>query len=225
MCGRFINTHKAGEIAELLDATDKADEVLVPNYNVAPSQPILAAIETKEHERQVRTMKWGLVPSWSKTPAGGAKMINARLETVATKPAFRTSFARRRCLIPADGFYEWQKTEDGKQPYFIRRPDSGVITFAGIFDIWSDAEDRKLVTCSILTTTAYDDMGKIHDRSPVLVPPVAWDAWLDRENTDPSEVTALLQPLAQGSLISYPVDKAVGNVRNNDPFLIEPVSP
>lgn len=224
MCGRFINTHTASEIAQLLGAEDKADEVQVPNFNVAPSQPILTAIETKAHERQIRTMKWGLVPSWSKSPAGGAKMINARMETVATKPAFRTSFARRRCLIPADGFYEWQKTDDGKQPYFIRRPDSGLITFAGLFDIWSDAEDRKLVTCSIITTSACDDMGKIHDRSPVLVPPDRWDEWLDRDNTDAESLTDILVPVASGSLITYPVDKAVGNVRNNDPSLIEPVT-
>jgi putative SOS response-associated peptidase YedK len=187
--------------------------------------------------RELRLVRWGLVPSWAKDAASGARMINARAETVAVKPAFRGAFARRRCIIPADGYYEWQAAVDkmdkkAKQPFYIYRSDGGILCFAGIYELWrdgavpSDHEDAWLWTASIITTEATDEIGAIHDRTPMVIPPESWEDWLDPANKDKEPLLAMMLPATSsgaGGLASHPVSTAVNSVRNNGPDLIEPL--
>jgi len=180
-------------------------------------------------------VRWGLVPSWAKDISIGSKMINARAETVSEKPAFRAAFARRRCLLPADGYYEWQQPPPGssgrKQPYFICRPDHGPLAFAGVYELWRDRALPRdhpgawLWTAAIITTTAPDELGEIHDRMPMVIDPASWADWLDPVSTDPGDVRALLVPAAASGLMSYPVSLAVNSVRNNGPELIDAADP
>jgi putative SOS response-associated peptidase YedK len=187
--------------------------------------------------RELRLVRWGLVPSWAKDAAGGARMINARAETVAVKPAFRGAFARRRCIIPADGYYEWQAAVDkedkkAKQPFYIYRSDGGILCFAGIYELWRDGsvpadhEDAWLWTASIITTEATDEIGAIHDRTPMVIPPKSWDDWLDPANNEKELLLATMLPATSsgaGGLASHPVSTTVNSVRNNGPDLIEPL--
>jgi putative SOS response-associated peptidase YedK len=180
--------------------------------------------------RQLRTLRWGLVPSWSKDPKGGARMINARIETVTEKPAFRKAAARRRCLLPAEGYYEWQKTDQGKVPYFLHDPDGHLLAMAGLYELWRDptlADDdpnRWLWTCTVITQQAPDLLGEIHDRNPVLVPRPLWAAWLDCSSDDPATARTILDQIPEARLEPYVVSPAVGNVRNDGPELIEAVA-
>ncbi len=185
--------------------------------------------------RELRVVRWGLVPFWAKDTSIGSRMINARAETVSEKPAFRSAFAKRRCLLPADGYYEWQPPPAGtkarKQPYFICRPDRGVLAFAGLYEFWRDkslpADDPAswLWTSTVITTTAPDELGEIHDRMPMVIGQESWADWLDPGNTDVADVRALLAPAATTGLISYPVAALVNSVRNNGPELIEQADP
>jgi putative SOS response-associated peptidase YedK len=185
--------------------------------------------------RELRVVRWGLVPSWAKDVSIGSRLINARAETVSSKPAFRRAFARRRCLLPADGFYEWQAAGDGpgarKQPYFIHRADGGILAFAGIYELWRDGDapdgdpDAWLWTAAIITTRAEDEVGRIHDRMPMVIEPARWADWLDPGQADEATLHALLAPAASGGLASYPVSTEVNAVRHNGPGLIEPVHP
>ena len=225
---------------------DRADTDLAPDYNVAPTKRIYAVLTRNSGspqdsapagdepaERQLRVVRWGLVPYWAKDRAIGSRMINARAETVAAKPAFRRAFARRRCLLPADGFYEWQQVADGggkrKQPYYIYRSDGGVLAFAGLYELWRDPSvpeddpDSWLWTATIITTRAEDEVGQIHDRMPMVIESSAWAEWLDPGLTAAADVTPLLVPASSGALTSYPVSTAVNNVRNNGPELREPL--
>jgi putative SOS response-associated peptidase YedK len=186
----------------------------------------------KDIARELRVVRWGLVPSWAKDPAVGSRMINARAETVDAKPSFRSAFAKRRCLLPADGFYEWLKvTEDDKtrkQPYYIHRSDGGPLAFAGLYELWRDKsvpdEDPHawLWTAVIITTEAQDEVGRIHDRMPMVIAPGSWADWLDPGLTEPAQVHPLLAPASVSGLASYPVGPEVNNVRNNGPGLLEP---
>jgi putative SOS response-associated peptidase YedK len=222
---------------------DRVEADLQPDYNVAPTKPVYAVLtrgprssadsasSEEPPERQLRVVRWGLVPYWAKDPAIGSRMINARAETVAEKPAFRRAFARRRCLLPADGFYEWQQVTDGggkrKQPYYIYRADGGGLAFAGLYELWRDSsvpEDHPggwLWTATIITTRAQDEVGRIHDRMPMVIEPSAWQDWLDPGNTDVADVGRLLVPAASGGLTTHPVSTAVNNVRNNGPGLTD----
>jgi putative SOS response-associated peptidase YedK len=190
--------------------------------------------------RELRVVRWGLVPFWAKDVSIGSRLINARAETVSTKPAFRRAFARRRCLLPADGFYEWQAPGDGpagdaprprKQPYFIHRADGGVLAFAGIYELWRDKDaadddpDAWLWTAAIITTQAPDDLGRIHDRTPMVIEPARWADWLDPQQADEAALHALLAPAVAGALSSYPVSTEVNSVKHNGPGLIEPADP
>ena len=189
--------------------------------------------------RELRVVRWGLVPFWAKDVSIGSRLINARAETVSTKPAFRRAFARRRCLLPADGFYEWQAAGDGpagdaprprKQPYFIHRADGGVLAFAGIYELWRDKDaaddpDAWLWTAAIITTQAPDDLGRIHDRTPMVIEPARWAEWLDPQQADEAALHALLAPAVAGALSSYPVSTEVNSVKHNGPGLIEPADP
>ena len=185
--------------------------------------------------RELRVVRWGLVPFWAKDVSIGSRMINARAETVSEKPAFRSAFARRRCLLPADGYYEWQRPPSGtsgpKQPYFICRPDHGPLAFSGLYELWRDRAlpredpDAWLWTATIITTTAPDELGEIHDRMPMVIDPASWADWLDPGNADSGDLKALLTPAAASGLMSYPVSLAVNSVRNNGPELIAAADP
>ena len=243
MCGRYASSRKPEDLVEEFEI-DKVEvaETLVPDYNVAPTKQVYAVVQrprssedkTGPSERQLRTLKWGLVPFWAKDPSIGSKLINARMETVHEKPAFRRPFASRRCLLPADGYYEWyateQRTKAGKpvkQPFFIHPADDGVLAMAGLYEIWRDPtrEDddpaRFSWTCTVLTTTAEDAVGHIHDRMPLLVEPERYAAWLDPSVSAVDELTRLLVPAAPGRLEAYPVSTLVNNVRNNGPELLD----
>jgi putative SOS response-associated peptidase YedK len=185
--------------------------------------------------RELRVVRWGLVPSWAKDPSMGGRLINARAETVDSKPAFRKAFARRRCLLPADGYYEWQPREvDGrtiKQPYYISRADGGPLAMAGIYELWRDQavpddhERAWLWTAAIITTNAPDELGRIHDRMPMIIGADSWTDWLDPASDDPADLRALLAPAVSGGLVWRPVSTEVNSVRHNGAQLIEPIEP
>ena len=248
MCGRYASSRRPEDLAEEfeIDRTTLAETVtepLEPDYNVAPTKPVYAVVtrppageREEEPERQLRVLRWGLVPFWAKDPAIGSRLINARMETVGEKPAFRQAFTRRRCLLPADGYFEWyptqQKTKAGKplkQPFFIRPKDDRVMAMAGLYEIWRDPTrddedpERFRWTCTVLTTTAEDEVGRIHDRMPMLVEPERYAAWLDPTRNDPEELRGLLVPAAPGRLAAYPVSTRVNSVRNNGAELVEPL--
>jgi len=244
MCGRYASSRRPEDLIEEFEVVaDRTTTALAPDYNVAPTKQVYAVVErppSKESEeppeRQLRVLTWGLVPSWAKDPKIGNRMINARLETVADKPAYRRAFAARRCLLPADGYFEWYATQEltasgkpRKQPFFIRPADHGTLAMAGLYEIWRDptrAEDdpeRFRWTCTVITTDAEDDLGHIHDRMPLMVEPDRWGAWLDPRPAERDDLLALLQPAAPGRLEAYPVSTKVGNVAHNGPELIEPL--
>lgn len=223
---------------------------LAPDYNVAPTKEVYAVVERPPRndgrdgaeqpaERQLRVVTWGLVPSWAKDPKIGNRLINARMETVAEKPAFRRAFERRRAILPADGYYEWYLPEGGpqtlagrprKQPYFIRPRDGSILAMAGLYELWRDptkADDdpsRWRWTCTVITTDAEDDLGRIHDRMPLMLTPDRYDAWLDPDHHDHDALLALLRPATPGLLEAYPVSTLVSNVANNGPELVEPLA-
>ncbi|MFB9312499.1 SOS response-associated peptidase [Nocardioides plantarum] len=251
MCGRYASSRRPDDLVDEFDvAESRVEEALEPDYNVAPTKDVYAVLERPpsardesaaergpdaEPHRQLRVLRWGLVPSWAKDPSIGSRMINARMETVAAKPAFRRAFAKRRCLLPADGYFEWYETEavtargkPVKQPYFIRPRDGGTLAMAGLYEIWRDPTrdeddpDRFRWTCTVITTDAADDLGRIHDRMPLMVEPDRWGSWLD-PRTDHDDLLDLLVPASPGRLEAYPVSTAVGNVRNNGPQLLDPL--
>jgi len=248
MCGRYATTTSATVLLDEFDVAVPPDEELPPDYNVAPTKQVYAVLERRPRgtdsdvapARQLRAMRWGLVPSWAKDPSIGNRMINARLETAAEKPAFRKAFAERRCVLPADGYYEWYtpdepdapKGKNGKpvkQPFFIHRADGTSLAMAGLYEFWRDPTRERddplawLVTTTILTTTATDDLGRIHDRAPLLVERDDLHRWLDPDVTDVEGLAGLLVPAAPGLLEAYPVSTDVNSVKNNDPSLIEPL--
>ena len=248
MCGRYASSQRPEDLIEEFEVVEnRVPAPLEPDWNVAPTKEVYAVLERPprtgtdgvQHptQRQLRTLTWGLVPSWAKDPAIGNRMINARMETAAEKPAFRKAMRARRCLLPADGYYEWYVTEastpggkPSKQPYFIAPADGGVLAMAGLFEIWRDPErsdddpDRFRWTCTVLTTEATDDLGRIHDRMPLMVERDAWDRWLDPTLDGVEDAKSLLVPAIPGRLRACPVSAAVGNVRNNGPHLVEPLS-
>lgn len=245
MCGRFVAARKRLELLEEFAATrDAVAADRNPDYNVAPTKRIYAVLDHQEArttgnagdpppERELRLVRWGLVPSWAKDTSGGARMINARSETVAVKPAFRAAFARRRCLIPADGYYEWMTEGKAKKPFYIYRADGGILAFAGIYELWrnslvpDDHEDAWYWSASVITTQAADDIGRIHDRTPMIIAPDHWTDWLDPANRDKELLLSVMRPATasgSGGLASHPVSTAVNSVRNNGPSLIEPLS-
>ncbi len=232
MCGRYVSATPPDEIASYFGAQPPgADQALEPNHNVAPTQAVHAVRETGG-VRVLDTLRWGLVPFWAKDPRIGSRMINARAETVASKNAFRRPLAKRRCIIPADGFYEWHLAEGSKrkQPMFVSRPDGEPFAFAGLWEVWrdrnnsdTDGEPRELHSCTIITCAANDAMAQIHDRMPVMLPPAAWDAWLDPSDTDGAAAAGLLVPAPSALIRIHPVSTEVNNSRNNGPHLTDPV--
>jgi putative SOS response-associated peptidase YedK len=238
MCGRYAASRRPEDLVEEFEVDGLPEQVLEPSYNVAPTQTVYAVVErTPKDEperapvRSLQPVKWGLVPSWAKDPSIGNRMINARMETVAEKPAYKKAFAKRRCLLPADGYFEWYgETKGKKQPFFIHPSDGSVLAMAGLYELWRDKSkadddpDRWLWTCTVLTTSAEDDLGRIHDRMPLLVERQRYHAWLDPAKDDPDELRGLLVPAAPGRLTAWPVSTDVNNVRNNNPHLVEPIA-
>jgi putative SOS response-associated peptidase YedK len=239
VCGRYVNVASNADLTDEFDVEEVVGDDPGPSWNVAPTDPVRVIVERPPREpdapaarvRQLRTVTWGLVPNWSKDAKRGAKMINARIETVTAKPAFKTAAARRRCLVPALGYYEWQKTDHGKVPYFLHDPNGRMLAMAGLYELWRDPGKSKddpgrwLWTCTIITQEAPDLLGVIHDRNPVVVPPELRDQWLDCSSEDAATATRVLVQIPQARLDPYVVSAAVGNVRNNGPELIEPVDP
>ncbi len=228
MCGRFASTTPPDKLAAYFGAEapmDADDEEHAPDFNVAPTRDV-PVVRIREDERHLDFLRWGLVPRWAKDLRIGSKMINARAETVATKNAYRSAFKRRRCIVSADGFYEWKRLDPKtKQPMYIHRTDGDPLAFAGLFERWTDAENlREIHTCTIITTTPNATMEPIHNRMPVLLPPNAWDAWLDPTNDDVDGLQELLVPAPDSLLTAYAVSTEVNNVRNNNPSLLERVS-
>ena len=222
MCGRYASSANPDDLVSHFRVEEPPEEVLPPSYNVAPTDPVYVVME-RHDTRLLRVVRWGLVPSWAKDAKGGARFINARRETVAEKPAFRAAYQRRRCLVPADGYFEWQQQGGHKQPYFLAARDRSPLAMAGLYEVWKGPDEQLLWTCTVITTEAADELGHIHDRTPLLVPPEAWDRWLDAEVEDPGQ--DLLVPGTPGVLDAWPVPPAVGNVRNNGPELVEPWTP
>ena len=230
MCGRFASTTPPDKLASYFGAISPSVDTAVgsndaPDYNVAPTRDV-PAVRVREDARQLDYLRWGLVPRWAKDLRIGSKMINARAETVATKNSFRSAFAKRRCIVAADGFYEWKRIDPKtKQPMYIHRADGDPLAFAGLYERWTDAENlREIHTCTILTTTPNSMMEQIHDRMPVLLPPGNWDEWLDPTNTNTDSLQRLLVPAPNELLTTYAVSTDVNNVRNNEASLLEPVS-
>ena len=214
MCGRYSASRPPDLTAEAY-AARVVDEPPPPSWNVAPTDPVSVVVERGEG-RELRTLKWGLIPSWATDAKIASRLINARAETVATKPAFRSALVKRRCLVPADGWYEW-RAEPGvpKQPFFIA-PRSGVAAFAGLYERWGDTR-----TFTIVTTSASDELRRLHERMPVVLPPDVWDAWLDPAHDDVEALCGLLTP--REGFAAYPVTTLVNNVRNNGPELLDPL--
>jgi putative SOS response-associated peptidase YedK len=219
MCGRYTLSTPAGRLAEefQLDSTVE----IPPSYNVAPTQQVAAVLED-EGGRRLEMLRWGLVPSWADDPDIGARMINARSETAPEKPSFRRAFRGRRCLIAADGFYEWKREDGGKQPYYFRMQDGRPFAFAGLWESW-DKGGGELRTCTILTTRPNSVLNGIHDRMPVILPHDAYNAWLDPD-ADKEELGELMIPYPGDDLETYPVSRFVNSPSNNDERCIEPAA-
>jgi len=240
MCGRYATTLTSASLnAEFeIDLAHSCAD-LEPDYNMAPTKiaPIVVQRTPRDADpfRELMQARWGLIPSWAKDPSIGSRMINARAETVAEKPAFKKAFGKRRALVPADGYYEWYAGEgtpqngsgqnrSGKQPFFITPKDRSVLSMAGLYEFWKDPEtDEWVVSYTILTTSAEDALGHLHDRMPLIVGKDAYAQWLDPTPQPADELLDLLVPAAPGLLDAFPVSKAVGNFRNNGPELIEPL--
>lgn len=221
MCGRFGLSEPRIEVEKAFGARLQVD--LEPRYNIAPTTPILVVKDSPQG--RIGTFHlWGLVPAWAKDPGLGAKLFNARSETAGEKPSFRNALKRRRCLIPASGFYEWQASkEGGKQPFWIRRKDGGLLALAGLWETWQGPNGEELDTCAILTTDPNEVMAPIHDRMPVILGKDAYAAWLDCSDETRAGIPALMHPCPASWLVADPVGKAVGNSRNEGAELIRPL--
>lgn len=240
MCGRYASTKDPGKLAAEFAALDATgDAAPGADFNVAPTKRVLTVVQRhprdeegvadlERTERSVRVMRWGLVPPWAKEKSVGSRMINAKSETVTQKPAFRSSIKRYRCLVPADGWYEWKREAGGKQPFFMTLPDDSSLALAGIYATWRDPQDEgaePLVTCSVLTTGAIGPLAEVHDRMPLMLPARAWSDWLDPDQPDTSGLLAAPPSELVDSLEIRPVSTKVNSVRNNGAELVDRVDP
>ena len=224
MCGRFTLTTNMDELQARFDF-EARDLVLRPRYNVAPTQEVVAILgdgDNPGHNR-AELMRWGLIPFWAKDAKIGARMINARAETVAEKPAFRTALRKRRCLVLADGFYEWKKEENGKTPMYIAAKSRGPFAMAGLFETWKSPEDELIRSCTIITTSPNTLMEDIHDRMPVILPKDAETIWLDPKLEDQETLTSLLTPYPAEEMEAYVVSTLVNTAKNDFPECITEV--
>ena len=222
MCGRYAVTSAPEAIRALFGYPEQPN--FPPRYNVAPTQPI-AIVRLIDGKRQFALVRWGLLPSWVKDPKNFSLLINARGESLTDKPAFSAAVKRRRCLVPADGFYEWKTSRVGKQPYFVRAKSGGPIAFAGLWETWTGPNGEELETAAIVTTRANRTLDEIHDRMPVVVPPEAFNLWLDCANVDVETAMTLVAPAPDAVLEAYTVSSAVNRTANDNPALLEPRPP
>lgn len=220
MCGRYSLSQSEETIAAAFDLADVP--TVAPHYNIAPTQavPVVRAVAGS---RQFAELHWGLIPSWSKDPDIGARLINARAETVTEKPSFRTAFKRRRCLLIADGFYEWQRSPQGKQPYYFRLEDHQPFGFAGLWEHWENGAGDVIESCTILTTEANDLLRPVHDRMPVILERQDYDLWLDPEMQQSDRLQSLLRPYSADAMTSYAVSARVNNPRNDSADCVQPL--
>ena len=222
MCGRFTLFEADKVISREFGVSGIPP--LSPRYNIAPSQPVAAVRATPTGEgRELAFLRWGLIPSWSKDPAIGNRLINARAETAQEKPSFRSAFRRHRCLIPTNGFYEWQRLERGKQPYFVRMRDGQLFAFAGLWDRWESPDKGVIETCTILTTAANTVLAPIHDRMPVILPPTEYARWLDPALRDPDSLAPLIVPFPPEEMLAFPVSPRVNAPTVDDEKCIAPL--
>ncbi len=224
VCGRYADFLTEQELADAFSIAMAADDerLLPPSYNVAPMQTV-RVIRAREGAPSLDLARWGLVPTWAKDPSIGSRMINARVETIAEKPSFRSAFAKRRCIVPANGYFEWQKHADGKTPFYIHPADDAPLAFGGLLEAWRPSPaDEWLITCCIVTTAARGAMADIHDRQPVMFTEDNWRAWLDPHSGKDDLFAAVAADAPD--LLWHEVGKAVGNVRNNEPELVAPVA-
>jgi putative SOS response-associated peptidase YedK len=226
MCGRFVSASPPDQIARYFDAVHSGEHALDPNYNVAPTHDVYAVL-VDGGTRRLETLHWGLVPFWAKDPSAGNRMINARSETLATKNAYKRAFRKHRCIIPADGFYEWKAVpgQKQKQPMYIHRPDGEPMAFAGLWEVWRnpDVPGEELHSCTVITTAANEKMAAVHDRMPVMLPPSSWETWLDPTVDDLDLLGRFLVPAPPELIELYPVSTEVNNVRHQGAHLIDPV--
>lgn len=221
MCGRFVITHPAAALAALFDALPANDLPEAPRHNVCPTQPV-AAVTSGEGGRRLVALRWGFLPAWYKSPTDGPLLINARAETVAEKPAFRAAVRERRCLVPADGFYEWQKDAEGRRlPWFVSRRDGAPMVFGGLWQGW-ERDGQRLVTCAIVTTPANATLAPIHDRMPLIIEPTDWPLWLGEAGHGAAR---LMRPAADDLLEAWRVGTEVNSNRAQGPGLSRPLGP
>jgi putative SOS response-associated peptidase YedK len=220
MCGRFVLASTASTISREF-GLEHTPFSIQPNYNIAPSQPVIIIVS--DGARQLMESRWGFIPSWARDPAIGHRMINARSETIAEKPAFREAFKKQRCLIPSDGFYEWRKKRGGKVPLFIHLKNGEPFGFAGLYNIWTSPEGDSISTCTIITTTANKLLEPVHDRMPVIIPKDKRDMWLDPAVHDNNILLPLLKPFSSEEIEAYDVTSRVNSPKFNSPDNIKPV--
>jgi putative SOS response-associated peptidase YedK len=221
MCGRYVITSSPAAIRALFGYPEQPN--FPARYNVAPTQPI-PVVRLHEGKRQFVLMRWGLIPSWVKDPKTFSLLINARGDSVIDKPAFRAAMRRRRCLIPADGFYEWKETGGRKRPYFVHLRQGGPFAFAGLWETWTGPNGEEMDTAAVVTTSANRTLAAIHDRMPVVVPPEAFDLWLDSAKVDAQTAAALIAPAREDLFEAYEISTAVNRVANDSPELIQPAA-
>lgn len=221
MCGRYNLITDAQALIDFFEVANGLE--IQPRYNIAPSQNIVA-VRQQNDERQLAWFHWGLIPFWAKDKSIGNHMINARAETVADKPAFRAAFRKRRCLIPATGFYEWKAVNGRKQPYNIRIGDEKLFAFAGVWEHWAPKHGKPIESCSIIVTEANEAVASIHDRMPVILHPDNYQAWLDPDYQDNAVLTAMLKPCPSRWINAYPVSTHVNKPQNDDEACIAPLS-
>jgi putative SOS response-associated peptidase YedK len=223
MCGRFTLTADPADLQAAFSWVTFPEQNFSPRYNIAPTQPI--AVITNSGENKLDFFTWGLVPFWAKDPSIGSRMINARAETLAEKPSFKNAFKRRRCLVLADGFYEWQKIpgEKSKIPTYIHMKDSKSFAFAGLWEDWHSPDGSQILSATIITTNPNELMAPIHNRMPVILPPAAYQEWLNPSEADLQKLSLLLQPFDADKMEAYPVSRTVNSPRNDSPDLIKPL--
>ncbi len=221
MCGRFTLTTPDQQLASLFHDAP-LPESLLPRYNIAPTQPVVVYRWTHA-EPELSRLRWGLIPSWAEDAKIANRLINARSETAAEKPSFRAAFRKRRCLIPADGFYEWKQQANVKQPYHIRFPDQGPFAFAGLWESWQDPEGNPVETCTILTTTANQELASVHPRMPVILAKEVYDDWVDPTLCEVPRILQLLEAMRNADLVLQPVGLAVNDARFDDKECIQPL--
>jgi putative SOS response-associated peptidase YedK len=222
MCGRFTLEKSIGSLASLFQVAE--GPAMAERFNIAPTQPVaVVRLSPEGEERELVLLRWGLIPGWAKNPADLPLLINARAETAATKPAFRAALRRRRCLVPSDGFYEWQRVGRQKQPFYIRMRDGAPFAMAGLWEHWEAPDGSAIDSCALLTTEANELMRSVHDRMPVIVAPEDYDLWLDLAVQDVELIQGLLRPYPADDMIASPVSPLVNNARNDDPQCILPL--